>query len=250
MLYSTHLSSFFDAFIEQTEKETNGFFQDLHIHTLASDGSISVEQIADFLLNKKYLISITDHNEISGNIALAALGIHVVPGIELGCQDGFEILVYFSSQEEMVDFYNKEVKGYKNPLRMARTTRSIFEYLDILKMYDCHLSIPHIAGFMQKNFIENKDYIYDIIPRVDALEIHNDTLNVSKNKKASTLQKKFQKCSTFGSDAHSLNDLKSFYHLCNKSSSPFSKISNPFWKAGSLIGIGRKHLLYFVINVL
>lgn len=250
MLYSEHLSSFFDAFVEQTEKEENGFFQDLHIHTLASDGSITVKQIADFLQDKKYLISVTDHNEISANIALAELGIHVVPGIELGCQDGFELLVYFSSQEEMIHFYEIEVKEYKNPLRMAKTNRSIFEYLDILKSYDCHLSIPHIAGFMQKNFIENKDYIYDVISRVDALEVHNNTLNLSKNQKASYLRKKYQKFSTFGSDAHSLNDLKSFYHLCNKSSSQFSKFLNPFWKAKSLASIGGKHLLYFVIHVL
>lgn len=250
MLYSKHLSSFFHAFIEQEEKENNGFFQDLHIHTVASDGSIEVKQLADFLHNKKYLISVTDHNEIAGNLALSALGIHVVPGIELGCQDGFELLIYFSSQEEMIHFYENEVKEYKNPLRMAKTTRSIFEYLEVLQAYNCHLSIPHIAGFMQKNFIENKAYIYDVISRVDSLEIHNHTLNLGKNKKALELQKKYNKSATYGSDAHSMNDLKAFFHVCNQSSTQFSRFLNPFWKASSLASIGEKHLLYFIMNIL
>lgn len=248
MLQYHTLSPFFLPFIQQEEKKANGFFQDLHIHTVASDSSIQVEQIATFLRDKKYIISITDHNEISGNLALANLGIKVIPGLELGCEDGFELLVYFQKQEEMIHFYENEVKDYKNPFRMAKTNRSIFEYLSVLKNYSCHLSIPHIAGFMQKNFLENKSYIYDLLAKVDSLEVHNHTLSTGKNNKALSLQREFQTFSTFGSDAHSMKELKIFYRFCNHIETQFSKFLNPFWKAGSLAGIGEKHLLHFVMN--
>src|SRR3712207_7116639 len=87
---------------------------------------------------------------------------------------------------------------YQNIFRMSKTNRHIFEYLEILKEYPCHLSIPHIAGYMQKNFLENKTYIYELISIVDSLEIHNHSLSETKNKKASYLQEKYQKFATFG----------------------------------------------------
>lgn len=97
MISSIKLAPFFQDFIQQSEYENNGFFQDMHIHTPASDGFIKIEFLKQFLEDKKYLIAITDHNAIAGNLSLFQSGISVIPGLELGCQDGFELLVYFKT---------------------------------------------------------------------------------------------------------------------------------------------------------
>lgn len=248
MIESIKLAPFFQNFIQQTEYKENGFFQDMHIHTPASDGFMKVDFLKQFLEDKKYLIAITDHNAIAGNLSLFQAGISVIPALELGCQDGFEILVYFNTHDALVQFYEKEVRPYQNIFRIAKTNRHIFEYLEILKDYPCHLSIPHIAGYMQKNFLENKPYIHELISTVPSLEIHNHTLSDAKNQKALALQEKHQKFATFGSDAHSLSDLKCFYDFCNQQETQLSKFVSSLWKAGSLAGIGEKHLMHFVMS--
>lgn len=248
MISTIKLAPFFVKFIQQSEYENNGFFQDMHIHTPASDGFIKIDFLKQFLENKKYLIAVTDHNAIAGNLSLFQSGISVIPALELGCQDGFELLVYFKTHDALVQFYEREVNPYQNIFRMSKTNRHIFEYLEILKEYPSHLSIPHIAGYMQKNFLENKTYIYELISIVDSLEIHNHSLSETKNKKASYLQEKYQKFATFGSDAHSVAELKRFYDACNQQETQFSKFMSSLWKASSLAGIGEKHLMHFVMS--
>ncbi|MGL5578414.1 MAG: PHP domain-containing protein, partial [Fusobacteriaceae bacterium] len=57
------ISDFFQEFYT-IKDETSDFYLDLHLHTVDSDGSITIENIADFLKDKNYLIAVADHNEI------------------------------------------------------------------------------------------------------------------------------------------------------------------------------------------
>ncbi len=87
---------------------------DLHIHTTASDGSLTPRQVVEEAAEKGLLaIAITDHDTINGVAeGLAAgknQGVHVIPGVEFGIDykvKGTHILGYFSEDNYI------EIKGY------------------------------------------------------------------------------------------------------------------------------------------
>lgn len=235
-----------DEFLKKfyTDRGKDKTLIDLHLHTNYSDGFISGKSLLHYLEDKNYLIAVTDHNAIGGNILLRKLGINVIPGIELGCCDGFELLVYFASEDDMVYFYKGYVEPNKNKIRMAKTTKDIEYYLTALKNFECYKSIPHIAGVAQKNFIKNKDYIYNVIGRVDAIEIHNHALPNSRNLIAEDIQKKYNLGITFGSDSHFMDEVKSFYNYINEIKAKKSIAEDYFQKVKLLGGLGQKHLVY------
>lgn len=82
---------------------------DLHIHTTASDGSLTPAQVVGEAAEKGLLaIAITDHDTINGVAeGLAAgknQGVHVIPGVEFGVDykvKGTHILGYFSEENYM-----------------------------------------------------------------------------------------------------------------------------------------------------
>ena len=108
----------------------------------------------------------------------------------------------------------------------------------------CYKSIPHIAGVAQKNFIKNKDYIYNVIGRVDAIEIHNHALPNSRNLIAQEIQKKYNLGITFGSDSHFMDEIKAFYKYFNEIKEKKSLANEYFQKMKLLGGLGQKHLMY------
>lgn len=236
------LSPFFFEFIDSDTKFAGEFYYDLHIHTTASDSFIKPEFLRDFVHNKRNLISVTDHNEIRGAIKLAEMGVMVVPGMELGCEDGFELLTYFKSMDELERFYKNEVEKFKNVKRMAKTHRNIFDYLRSLEEYECHLSIPHIAGVVQKNFIKNKPYIYEIIEKVKSIETHNNALPGARNLIAQEIRENYDKLATFGSDAHIEREILSFYRYENLELMNSQKMVDYIYKVGGISGIGQKHM--------
>ena len=242
-----NLNKFFAEFYTERGKEVT--LLDLHMHTTYSDGFITGKVLMDFLKDKNYLISVTDHNAIGGNILLRKLGIRVVPGIELGCIDGFELLVYFKSEDDLIYFYKFYVEPNKNRFRMAKTNKDVFYYLEVLKKFKCYISIPHIAGIAQKNFVRNKTYIYDVISKVNAIEIHNNALPASRNKIAKNLQTKFKKNLTFGSDAHFINEVDKFCNLINQIKYKFDLLES-IDKIKLLMGLGKKHLFYMIHRAL
>lgn len=247
MIEFNELSNFFDEFIKKDKIYLENFYFDLHMHTPASDGNIRVEFLEKFLKGKDYLISITDHNEIQGNLKLKKLGLNVVPGIELGCEDGFEILVYFKDHDQLEKFYLEEVEPYKNKRRMAKTNRGIDEYIEILRNnYEVYISVPHISGYAQKNYLKNKKYIYDILKKVDGVEIYNHALSRKKNISAKEIRKKYGLTATFGSDAHEERELLSYWNYLNREEKRFSKLVDKMFKIKSIGGIGKKHLFHML----
>ena len=152
MLETSQIANFFDPFLSEPKQ-----YIDLHIHTKASDGLIDLNFLRKFLKNTSHLISITDHNEIKSNLELYNNSkINIVPGIEVGCKDGFELLIYFKTDTELIDFYNKNVKPFKNKYKIARTKQTHDYYLKQAEKYNCFISIPHIYGLAQKNYLNNK----------------------------------------------------------------------------------------------
>lgn len=241
------LNDFFQVFY--TEKNSSEKIIDLHIHTNFSDGFINCRALEKYLKDKSYLIAITDHNAIGGNLLLRKMGINVIPGIEIGCADGFEMLVYFKTEDDLIYFYKSYIEPNKNKYRMSKTYQDINYYLRALENFKCYKSIPHIAGVAQKNFIKNKDYIYNIIGRVDAIEIHNNALPEYRNKIAKSLQIKYAKEPTFGSDAHFMEELISFSKIINHLEKE-SLFENYSTKIKLITWLGKCHLSYGIKAIL
>ena len=139
---------------------------DLHIHSQASDGTLTVAQIVE-KADRQGLsaISITDHDTVAGiDMAInesADLSLRIIPGIELSCvQDkkDVHILGYF------IDYNGKELLDNLIHLRSSRASRA--EDM-VNKLRDTGLDIsyeevkkcahggaigrPHIAQILVKN---------------------------------------------------------------------------------------------------
>jgi hypothetical protein len=204
--------------------------------------------IYEFLSDKNYIVAIADHNEISGGEKLRELGATVIPAIELGCADGFELLVYFKTKEQCRDFFDKYVIPNRHPTRMARTTQDVWYYLEILKNYNVYISIPHPIGYAQKNYIKNKSYFFKAVRNVDALECHNHGLPKSNNFHASEIARIYGKGMTFGSDAHSYQELESNSNFILKRKIRFGASIDLLHKVKVLSQIGYKHMLFMLNN--
>lgn len=91
---------FDDYNVLNSDIEKNLALADLHLHTYFSDGTISPDKLISQIPGTDYrLVSITDHNSIDAYmekyINLAKnLGVSLLPGVEMDCGNGLDILVY------------------------------------------------------------------------------------------------------------------------------------------------------------
>lgn len=113
-------------------------FVDLHIHTSASDGSDTVQEVVRHAVeNNVSVISVTDHNTIQAyreNVVLEAkrMGIKVIPGVELdtiykGCQ--YHLLGYGIDTENRglleICRYNTSVQEESNLALLRKITEEL-----------------------------------------------------------------------------------------------------------------------------
>lgn len=245
MIEFDKLSSFFKEKIDLENLENKDIYYDFHLHTKASDGFLDVNFFKLFLEEKNHLISITDHNEIRKSIKIyEEKKINSIPGIEIGCDDGMEILAYFNDPKELESFYRNKLEPYRNKLRMAKTHKSWEHYIEVLKEFDTHLSLPHLNGYAQKNYLKNKKYLENLIKQVDSIETYNHALDRERNQKAKEIRKKYDLTATFGSDAHTKMDIRSYANLEKKEIEGKIKILECAKKVISVVGLGGKHLKY------
>ena len=73
---------------------------DTHVHTTYSDGIAGIPRIERFCSYRGLGLAITDHNEIRGAASIFERErLPVIPGIEVGTEEGVDLLVYFPSAE-------------------------------------------------------------------------------------------------------------------------------------------------------
>ncbi|MGM0500764.1 MAG: PHP domain-containing protein [Bacillota bacterium] len=143
---------------------------DLHMHTTASDGASTPEELVDTCLELGLeTISVTDHDNVTAVAKVQQLGeekgLKVVPGIEISTYRGeaeYHILGYF------IDIENDSLLGLTEAIldsRVERTHKMIekltemgypLEFKDV-KKYATGVSLgrPHIARAMvDKGYIE------------------------------------------------------------------------------------------------
>lgn len=105
-------------------------YVDLHLHTIASDGTLTPEQLVDYASSKGYrAIAVTDHDSWESIGAAAALGsrvgLEVIPGIELSTnldEREIHVLGYFIDHNDRV--FQAKIAQFKQA-RIERATRIV-----------------------------------------------------------------------------------------------------------------------------
>lgn len=151
---------------------------DLHLHTTASDGSLSPSAVVwGARAGGLDVIAITDHDTVAGiQEATTALpdAIHVIPGVELSTTlEGSElhILGYF------IDATNPELVAHAEHALTARRTR-VIRMLELLRKYNINIVMedvlaaaegsprvlgrPHVArALFKKGYVQSPAEAFD-----------------------------------------------------------------------------------------
>ena len=151
---------------------------DLHIHSTVSDGSLTMEEIADRSIEKGMdVIAITDHDTVSHFYHLPVRdGLQVIPGIEISAYDKglrckVHILGYCIKDPEGLDQQVEPIRmdrhknclrqisileraGYSLPLEELRKAEGIYIYKQHIMEYLCRTGqVPEMFGeFYQRVF--------------------------------------------------------------------------------------------------
>lgn len=180
---------------------------DMHFHSRFSDGSASVPNIVKKAAKLGVSFALTDHNRMKGNQKaeplVKKLGIpFFVPGVEVSCKNGKDVLLFFYSVRDSLEFFDREIR--KNMTRVGLLKREPTYILEIAKNYNAVVSIPHPYGYSYKNitrYFRGKESYFKY---VDAIEVFNSTLPHKNNMKALKMALSLNKPMTAGTDSHTL----------------------------------------------
>jgi predicted metal-dependent phosphoesterase TrpH len=143
---------------------------DLHIHSTASDGEMTPEEIVDFALEKGLKkIAITDHEILHGSFRAIEYSkdkdLEVVPGVEIGVNSEFLGLYDLHIVGLFVDFDNSELSALMDRLKIAREVQKK-EIIDNLNSLGYDITFdelheeanggsygrPHIASILMRKY--------------------------------------------------------------------------------------------------
>jgi predicted metal-dependent phosphoesterase TrpH len=156
-------------------------------------------------------IAITDHNEISGVIEAGNQhrDVLVIPGIELSSAEGPHVLLYFYSEDDLVDFFTTHIKGTLRKSQYMAIQLSVEKILASAENYSCLKVAAHPFGYFGINrgilkCIDNKTLPAEIIDHIDAIEVICGGMGHDLNDKAARYAGEHDLPITGGSDAHVL----------------------------------------------
>ncbi len=183
---------------------------DMHTHTRAShDCNTSIKKFAGRLKSLGVGAAVTDHNEISGTLALKKRypKIFVVPGIEATSLEDKDLLLYFNSFDDLRVFYNRHIKPNIKKHRtnaFTNKTRLPYDYiLDIASDYNAFRVLPHPLmrgkGIFRR-LKRKKDF--SVLKHIDGIEAINSGQKLKHNIRGLTWAGLERKPVTGGSDSH------------------------------------------------
>jgi predicted metal-dependent phosphoesterase TrpH len=198
------------AFPEQTE-----LLVDTHVHTRYSDGTAGVPRIERFCRDRGMGLSVTDHNEIRGAASLYERErVPVVPGIEVGTEEGIDLLVYFPSADALEEFYVDAVEPFLRTRFMVRSWIRTTRCLRVAKEMGGYVSLAHPFALGRKSLDfqhgrRGTSFVQTIMDGVDAIELHNGGVHRQANFRARQYCETAGKRLTVGSDSHRLGTIGS-----------------------------------------
>jgi predicted metal-dependent phosphoesterase TrpH len=184
---------------------------DLHFHSRYSDGSNSIEEIADYARELNIGIAITDHNAVDGAVEIDAYkDILSIPGIEVTSLEGAHIIVYFYDIQSLRQFYAYEVQPFMGNDIMSSTTLRMEEIIMRARHYRSVVIFPHpncavYTGVCNTYFTEARRQ--ELFKMVDGVEVINSGNLKKQNLKCALLGFNLDKAITGGSDGHLLGHM-------------------------------------------
>jgi predicted metal-dependent phosphoesterase TrpH len=188
---------------------------DTHVHTRYSDGLAGVKRIERHCTNRGLGVAVTDHNEIRGAISLYDRDrVPVIPGIEVGTEEGIDLLVYFPTGTMLEQFYIGTVEPHLRHRFMVRSWIRTEHCLRSARELGGYISLAHPFALGRKSLDyqhgrRGKSFVDVVLDGVDAIELHNGGVHRQANLKAKTYAATAGKRLTVGSDSHRLGTIGS-----------------------------------------
>jgi predicted metal-dependent phosphoesterase TrpH len=197
-------------FVEQTE-----LLVDTHVHTHYSDGMAGVPRIERFCRDRGLGVAITDHNEIRGATSIYERErIPVIPAIEVGTEEGVDLLVYFPKAELLEEFFKEAIEPFLRSRYMSRSWVQSIDCLRAARDMGAYVSLAHPFALGRKSLDfqhgrRGSPFVDSVLKAVDAIELHNGGVHRQANRKARKFAETAGKRLTVGSDSHRLGTIGS-----------------------------------------
>lgn len=153
-------------------------FVDMHHHSNVSDGRKTPEMLYKLFRKKHLGLCLTDHNQIKGSVFLCKQrDLFTIPSIEVTSRESKDFLAYFYDVNDLVSFYNKEIKEnlIKKIFPLNETKISNIDMIDKIEKYNGISILAHPFGMMQKR---SSHLLFDkeFVKKIKGIESHNFTI--------------------------------------------------------------------------
>ncbi|MCC7476105.1 MAG: PHP domain-containing protein [Pirellulales bacterium] len=183
---------------------------DTHVHSNYSDGLAGIVRIERHCQNRGLGVAITDHNEIRGAVKLCEAGrVPTMPAIEVGTEEGLDLLVYFPRPEEIEEFFIRAIEPHLRSRFMVRSWVQADACLQAAREMGGYVSLAHPFALGRKSLDyqhgrRGRPFVDRIMESVHAIELHNGGVLRAANRKAQQYAESAGKRLTVGSDSHRL----------------------------------------------
>lgn len=141
---------------------------DMHIHSTASDGTMSPSEIVEELLEKNIgVCSLTDHDCIDNQKVFLKLcherGLHAISGVEVSCKIEkmvYHILAYgFKPSDKRVSSYVASLLSMMKETNRELIIRMAADYSEInVDEYDKYTCTKNLGGFKSVKYLYEKGF--------------------------------------------------------------------------------------------
>ncbi len=201
--------------MQGSHTEQSELLVDTHVHTHYSDGLAGVPRIERFCRDRGLGVAVTDHNEIRGATSIYERErVPVIPAIEVGTEEGIDLLVYFATAEALEEFYIAAVEPHLRSRFMVRSWVRAIDCLRAAREMDAYVSLAHPFALGRKSLDyqhgrRGRPFVKTLMEAVDAIELHNGGVHREANRKAKEYAVTCGKRLTVGSDSHRLGTIGS-----------------------------------------
>ena len=203
-------------------REQGLLFADMHFHTNCSDSFTSPELAIKMAHLKHSGFAVTDHNLVRNVRPILEMKDEtdfVIPGMEISSWDGPHILTYFYSADDLVSYWERNVRPYMSPnpwLAIKRDTRQILESLED---ENCLVSAAHPMGYFSgskgvEKAIRKNILTDDICELLDAYEVICSGMSHKNNLEAVQNAQRHGLAITGGTDGHLHYELGNVVSVC------------------------------------
>ncbi len=202
------------------------FLVDMHAHSEHShDCRTPLQLIIAKARGAGFCVALTDHNSVAGTAAALKAHAHdtIMPAVEITTKEGKDIIAYFYSHKELLEFFETRMERYikrKSSIRSGATGISMAELLDELKRVNCVIALPHPFAMHPR-----RSYTYfrepankPLLRHIDTFEVINQAMLHRQNLAAAGWAMQYNKAITGGSDGHTIHAVGSAFTVSTSES--------------------------------